>query len=188
MKGLLIVDIQNDFCQGGSLEISQSNEIIPVINNLIEYFKKKNLFIVGTKDYHPENHISFSYWPVHCVENTFGSEFHPELNKFSNIVLKGTDLKIDSYSGFFDNEYRKQTNLDSLLKEHNVTDLYIVGLATDYCVKYTVLDALALKYNVFVITDGCKGVNINSLDSDNALLEMQEKGAVLIKSSDLLKN
>ncbi|MGL5174766.1 MAG: bifunctional nicotinamidase/pyrazinamidase [Cetobacterium sp.] len=205
MKALIVVDIQNDFCEGGSLEVKNSNEIIPVTNKLIDYFYRNNLLVIGTKDWHPSNHKSFAinsggnigeigilnnlpqiWWPQHCVQNSFGSEFHSDLIEIKNIIYKGTDPEIDSYSGFFDNGKLKKTDLFHLLKTHNITELFILGLATDYCVKYTVLDALDLKFKVNVIEDACRGVNLSSDDSKLAFDEMKQKGAHIIKSEDLI--
>ncbi len=206
MKGLLVVDIQNDFCLGGSLEVRDSNSIIPIVNNLIEYFNEKKLFITATMDWHPKNHGSFAsnsngnigelgklngldqiWWPNHCIQDTFGARLHSDLNKINNIVYKGCDPSVDSYSGFFDNGRINKTNLDELLRSKEIDDLYIVGLATDYCVKYTVLDALSLGYNVNLVVDACRGVNINPTDTELALNEMEEKGAKLVTSKEVLK-
>lgn len=205
MKALIVVDIQNDFCNGGSLAVKDADTIIPVVNKIIKFFEKNNYFIVATKDWHPKTHKSFAinsnqkvgdfgilnnlpqiFWPIHCVQNTNGSEFHPNLLKIDTVVFKGTDDNIDSYSGFFDNGKLKNTNLLELLQEKNVDELYILGLATDYCVKYTVLDALDLKFKVNVIEDACKGVNLSSNDSINALEEMKSHGANIIKSDTLV--
>lgn len=197
MEALIVIDIQNDFCEGGTLAIKNSNEIIPIINNLIKKFKHNKKLIVATLDWHPINHISFIptvknkmknkkiYFPKHCIQNTFGSSFHPNLLFIKNIIYKGTNPKIDSYSGFFDNYRLNSTNLNIFLKKHNITTLFIAGLATDYCVKYTVLDALFLGYKVYLIADACRGINILPNDSKNAINEMKKAGAIIIKSSDV---
>ena len=204
-SALLIIDVQNDFCLKGALEVKEANSIITPINQLINFFKKKSLFIIATKDWHPENHKSFAvnsgknigdfgelnglsqvFWPVHCVQNSFGSEFHKELLPIENVVYKGENPEVDSYSGFFDNGKKFKTNLDDILKKNEINTLYIGGLATDYCVKYTVLDALSLSYNVFLLTDCIKGVNINTDDSDKAIEEVKQKGAHLINSKEIL--
>lgn len=205
MKALLIIDVQNDFCEGGNLAVKNSLEIIPVVNNLIKKFEKNNDFIIATKDWHPADHKSFAsvsntkvgeigtlnglpqvWWPDHCIENTKGSEFHKDLLSVKNIVYKGNDPEVDSYSGFFDNNKVHKTKLDEILKENNIDTLYILGLATDYCVKFTVLDALSLGYKVYLVADGCKGVNINPDDSEKAVKEMKNAGAVIIKSCEIL--
>lgn len=204
MKSLIVVDIQNDFCEGGALAVKDAQKIIPVANRVITFFNENNYLSIATMDWHPATHKSFAinsngkvgevgilnglpqvWWPAHCVQKSHGAEFHPELIKISNIIYKGTDSEIDSYSGFFDNGKLKSTELLSLLKENNITELFVLGLATDYCVKYTVLDALELGFKVNVIEDGCRGVNLLPNDSINAIKEMQEKGANIIKSDDL---
>lgn len=204
MRGLLIVDVQNDFCCGGSLEVKGAADIIPVINSLIDSFNTSGNLVVATKDWHPNNHGSFAsnsggnvgeigelnglvqiWWPNHCIENTIGSELHPDLKTINNIVKKGCDSKIDSYSGFFDNGKLQKTELENILKSNNIKELYIVGLATDYCVKFTVLDALDLGYKVNLILDGCRGVDLSPEDSINAIKEMKSRGANII--SNILK-
>ena len=205
-SALLIIDIQNDFCESGALAVKDANSIIPVVNNLIDYFNKINSFIIATKDWHPLNHKSFAinyckeigefgkleglpqvFWPIHCVQDTFGSEFHKDLSPIENTIYKGQDFLVDSYSGFFDNGKIHKTDLDKTLKEKGIKALYVVGLATDYCVKYSVLDALNLGYEVFLVEDAIKGVNLSENDSQNAINEMTTSGAKLIKSSDILK-
>ena len=188
-----------------ALAVKDANSIIPVVNNLIDYFNEINSFIIATKDWHPLNHKSFAinsckeigefgeleglpqvFWPIHCVQDTFGSEFHKDLSPIENTVYKGQDFLVDSYSGFFDNGKKFKTNLDDILKKNEINTLYIGGLATDYCVKYTVLDALSLSYKVFLLTDCIKGVNINTDDSDKSIEEMKQKGAHLINSKEIL--
>ena len=127
------------------------------------------------------------FWPIHCVQDTFGSEFHKDLSPIENTIYKGQDFLVDSYSGFFDNGKIHKTDLDKTLKEKGIKTLYVVGLATDYCVKYSVLDALNLGYEVFLVEDAIKGVNLSENDSQNAINEMTTSGAKLIKSSDILK-
>lgn len=200
MKALILVDIQKDFCKNGALEVKNADEIITVANAWIKRFS--NDLVVATKDWHPASHKSFAlnsnttigelgilnglpqiWWPIHCIENSLGASFHEELltDYIDKVIYKGTDENIDSYSAFFDNGRKKETELDSFLKENNIDELYILGLATDYCVKYTVLDALSLGYRVNVIESGCKGVNLSKNDSLIALNEMRKKGATIIK-------
>lgn len=206
MKALLLIDLQNDFCKGGALEVKDGEKVIPIANLLIEKFKKSGNLVIATKDWHPISHKSFAqnsngrigetgtlnglsqiWWPVHCVENTSGSEFHPNLDKnIDNIIYKGNNKEIDSYSGFFDNGKLTKTNLDNILKKNNIKTIYIMGLATDFCVKFTVLDGLELGYEIFLIEDGCRGVNLQKNSSENAIKEMKNKGAIIIKSSDIL--
>jgi len=175
-KALILVDIQNDFLPGGSLAVPHGDEIISVANNLIE--KKPFDEIIATQDWHPKNHFSFKeLWPVHCVQHTHGAELAANLNKnkITKIIYKGQNPDIDSYSAFFDNEHQQKTELDDYLKSKNITDLYIMGLATDYCVKFTVLDALQLGYKVTIIEKGCRGIGNGKVAFD----EMMQKGARL---------
>lgn len=206
MKALLLVDLQNDFCKNGALEVKYGDSVIPVANSLIKKFKENNDLIVATKDWHPNSHKSFAinsngkvgelgtlnglpqvWWPVHCVENTYGSEFHSKLdsNNIDKTIFKGNNPEIDSYSGFFDNGKLQKTNLDNFLKEKNIDTLYIMGLATDFCVKFTVLDALELGYKVYLIEDGCRGVNLTPSSSKDAIKEMKNKGAIITKSFEI---
>ena len=206
MKALLLVDLQNDFCKNGALEVKYGDSVIPVANSLIKKFKENNDLIVATKDWHHNSHKSFAinsngkvrelgtlnglpqvWWPVHCVENTYGSEFHSKLdsNNIDKTIFKGNNPEIDSYSGFFDNGKLQKTNLDNFLKEKNIDTLYIMGLATDFCVKFTVLDALELGYKVYLIEDGCRGVNLTPSSSKDAIKEMKNKGAIITKSFEI---
>jgi len=197
-KALLIIDVQNDFCENGNLAVAKASEIIPIINKLM----LEHEIIIATKDWHPIDHQSFAanhtkknigdkiflgnteqvLWPQHCVQNTLGSEFHPKLNttKINKIFYKGENKEIDSYSGFYDNDHKNSTGLYEHLDQLNIQDLYIVGLATDYCVKYSALDAKKLGFNVFVIKDACRGVEINKGDIEKAVAEMQDAGVVII--------
>jgi len=206
MAALLLVDIQNDFLPGGALAVQDGDLILPVINKLINHAFK---LIIATKDWHPANHGSFAnshgkkmsevinlngleqvLWPIHCVQETQGAEFSEKWNhyKVHKIFCKGTDKDIDSYSAFFDNGHRKSTGLHEFLQSNGIKDIYIAGLATDYCVKYSVLDALKLNYRVFVIIDGCKPVNLKPNDEEIAFQEMLQEGAQLIYSSEIISN
>jgi nicotinamidase/pyrazinamidase len=201
MRALLLIDLQYDFCPGGALAVANGDETIPVANRLMRYFSK----IIATQDWHPKEHGSFavnnpgkqSYevgelaglpqvmWPAHCVQGTRGAELHDQLdrNLITEMFRKGTDPAIDSYSGFYDNGHRKSTGLGDWLKAHDIDELFILGLATDYCVKFTALDALTLGFKVNVVADGCRGVNINADDSDKAFAEMRSAGANIIERS-----
>ncbi|MCB9287120.1 MAG: bifunctional nicotinamidase/pyrazinamidase [Lewinellaceae bacterium] len=203
MRALVVVDIQNDFCPGGALEVPEGDQVVPVAN---EMMKKFNL-VVATQDWHPANHGSFAanhpwrrpgdviqlngqeqiLWPMHCVQGSFGAEFVPGLDtsRFRKVFVKGTDPEIDSYSGFFDNGHKKATGLGGYLQEQGVKEVYIQGLALDYCVKYSVLDALQLGFKTHVVIDGCRGVNLEEGDSDKAVAEMREKGAIIVKSAEV---
>lgn len=202
MKALVIVDVQNDFCPGGSMGVKDGDKIIPLINNL----QKKFEIIVATQDWHPKDHVSFALnhnkkpgeiittggnkqilWPIHCVQKTKGAEFHPKLDtsRFNEIFKKGIDKNVDSYSGFFDNDHKKATGLGEYLKKIGVIDVFILGLATDYCVKYTALDAVNLGFNTSVIMDGCRGVNLKKGDVDIAIKEMIASRISIIKSTEV---
>lgn len=203
MTALVLVDIQNDFMPGGSLPVKDGNEILPVVNALI---KMPFDLIIATKDWHPVDHGSFAethqkkpgeridlegldqiLWPVHCVQSTQGAEFAPgwDSSAVQRVFYKGTDKTIDSYSTFFDNGHRRNTGLDGFLKSKGIHTLYIAGLATDYCVKYSVLHAKELHYEVVVVKDGCKGINLQPYDVQNALDEMQAVGAQVVASKNI---
>ncbi len=201
---LILVDIQNDFVTGGALEVPQGETIVPTVNALQPHFD----LVVATQDWHPANHGSFAanhegkqpgeiidlngldqiLWPTHCVQNTAGSEFVKELemNKVAKVFVKGTDEGIDSYSGFFDNGKRKATGLGDYLKEQGITDVYVCGLAADYCVKFTALDAKSLGFNTFLLKDATRGVNLQPGDVEKAFEEMETNGIHLVKSSAIL--
>ena len=180
-SALLLVDLQNDFCPGGSLAVSDGDAVIAIANQLMPHFSH----IIATQDWHPNNHSSFkSLWPVHCVQNTKGADFHPDLDvsKITKIIQKGIDENIDSYSAFYDNQHLKSTGLTNYLRENNITDLYVMGLATDYCVKFSCLDAIADGFTVNLIVYGCRGINLQENDVDAALQEMKFRGVHLTDS------
>ena len=203
MRALICVDIQNDFCPGGALEVEDGLAAAKVANDLMDRFD----LVVATQDWHPANHKSFAamhpwrrpgdvielngleqiLWPIHCVQGSFGAEFVRELRTevFEEVFVKGTDPEIDSYSGFFDNGHRKATGLGDYLKEKGVEELYIVGLALDVCVKFTVLDALELGFKTYLVKDGSRGVNLKPGDSEKAVAEMQEKGAIIVTAEEV---
>lgn len=197
-KALLVVDLQKDFLPGGALGVPHGNEVIPVVNLLLD---EPWDVVVATKDWHSDDHVSFSetheknigeiievegieqiLWPKHCVENTPGSEFAEgwQSDKVDKVFFKGTDKNIDSYSAFFDNGHVKSTGLDDYLKSKGIDTLYVGGLATDYCVLYTVMDALNLGYRVYVIEKACRSVNLNPGDGEEALQIMKRHGAHII--------
>jgi nicotinamidase/pyrazinamidase len=186
-SALVVVDIQNDFCPGGALAVDGGDQIVPVVNRLIPLFK----LVVSTQDWHPANHISFRQrggpWPPHCVQGTFGAELHSGLHtgRITHYFKKAFNPDQDDYSEFagIDAEGRA---LDEVLREAGVKTIYFVGLATDYCVKSTVLDALRLGYECYVVTDGVRAVNVEPDDGQKALAEMAAAGANLIRSTDLL--
>jgi nicotinamidase/pyrazinamidase len=200
MRALVLVDIQNDFLPGGALPVPEGDEIIEVVNDLQVRFD----LVVATQDWHPPEHSSFAanhpgkksgdvidlyglpqiLWPDHCVQHTRGAAFVGLLHtgRIDRIFQKGTDPTIDSYSGFFDNGHRKPTGLADYLKSQGVTDVYIAGLATDYCVKFTALDAVKLGFNTFVIEDACRGVNLRPGDVNAAIEEMRRAGVQVVQS------
>jgi nicotinamidase/pyrazinamidase len=205
MRAIILVDIQNDFLPDGALAVPHGDEIIPIVNKLQSQFE----VVVMTQDFHPANHGSFAanhpglrpydvvnlnglqqvLWPVHCVQGTPGAEFSMALDirKVDRIFQKGTDPGIDSYSGFYDNGHKKATGLGDYLQEKGVTDVYVCGLATDYCVKFTALDALALGFKTFLIEDASRGVNVNVGDVEKAVGEMKDAGVGLVQSKGILK-
>jgi nicotinamidase/pyrazinamidase len=179
MKALLIVDVQNDFCPGGSLAVPEGDTIVPVINKLMSRFT----LIVASKDWHPEKSKHFDKWPAHCVQHTYGAAFFPQLDdgNIDEIFLKGTGGEDDGYSAF------EATNkdLDQFLKAKHVEDVYVCGLATDYCVLASALDARIKGFNVFVIADAIRGVEVNKGDVERAIEEMKHKGIVFVDSSEV---
>jgi len=208
MKALVIVDVQNDFCPGGALAVPEGDRVIPVINGLQPRFN----LVVATQDWHPANHGSFAanhpgrqpgdvielggleqvLWPVHCVQHTPGAALHSALHsalhdaRIAQVFPKGTDPGIDSYSGFFDNGRRKSTGLDDYLKERAVADVYVCGLATDYCVKFTALDAVRLGFATHLIEDACRGVNLKPGDVARAVEEMRSQGVMIVYSEEIV--
>lgn len=206
MTALILVDIQKDFVPGGALPVPEGDAIVPLVHRLQAHFD----LIVATQDWHPPDHGSFAVnhpgrkpgeiadlhglqqilWPVHCVQNTAGASFVAGLDvgQVDKIFVKGTDPQIDSYSGFFDNGHRKETGLGDYLKEKGVSDVYVVGLATDYCVKYTALDALKLGFKTFLIEDACRGVNLKPGDVARAVDEMKRAGVSLVRSNGWLSS
>ncbi len=186
LNALILVDIQNDFCPGGSLAVREGDQIVPLVNELQKHFA----LVVATKDWHPAGHSSFeTLWPPHCVQETAGAEFVAELDtsRIARVFLKGTDSGVDSYSGFFDNEHKRATGLGDYLKERGVTDVTIVGLATDYCVKFTALDAISLGFKTTVVADACRGVEVNEGDTARAIEEMAAAGVQITESRELLE-
>ncbi|MCF6313569.1 MAG: bifunctional nicotinamidase/pyrazinamidase [Verrucomicrobiales bacterium] len=203
MKTLIIVDIQNDFLPKGALAVNEGDQIVSIINELIPHYGH----VIATQDSHPDDHGSFAdnhdeheigevidlhgleqvLWPSHCIQGTLGAQFSPSLNtdEVDHIFQKGTDPKIDSYSAFYDNGHRKATGLAEHLREIATSEVHIVGLATDYCVKFTALDAVAEGFKTTLIADACRGVNLNSGDVENAIEEMQHAG-IIITTSDVI--
>jgi nicotinamidase/pyrazinamidase len=203
MTALIIVDLQNDFLPGGALPVPHGDEVIPLANGLQRHFD----LVVATKDWHPPNHGSFAanhkgkkpgdriildgieqiLWPVHCVQNTHGAEFaHAfDRSRIAHVFHKGTERNIDSYSTFFDNAHRRHTGLADYLKERSIKEIYLMGLALDYCVKYSALDARHLGLNTHVILDGCRGIELEAGNIDRGLDEMKRAGTTILQSRDL---
>lgn len=205
MKALILVDIQNDFLPGGALAVPDGDKVIPVANKLQAIFP----LVIATQDWHPTNHGSFAashpekkvfeqielnglpqtLWPVHCVQNTKGAELATALkrDRIAKIFPKGTDVGIDSYSGLFDNGHRKSTGLGEWLKAQGVTEVFVCGLATDYCVKFTALDATQMGFKTHFIEDASRGVNLRPDDVKNAIEEMRRTGITIAQSAKLLQ-
>jgi nicotinamidase/pyrazinamidase len=203
MNALILIDIQNDFLPGGALAVPHGDEVIPIANRLQSKFD----LVVATQDCHPANHGSFAanhpgkqvgetinlndlpqiLWPVHCVQDTRGAEFSEALSRrlIQRVFQKGVDAGTDSYSAFFDNARRKDTGLGSYLWREGVEQVYILGLTTDYCVKFTALDAVSLGLDAYVILDACRGVNLQPGDVDRAVTEMRQNGISIVRSTDL---
>jgi len=179
MKALLIVDVQNDFCPGGALAVPDGDKVVPVINRLMDHFD----VIVASKDWHPPKSVHFQRWPVHCVQETPGAEFHPQLKSgaIQKVFLKGTGGADDGYSAY------EATNedLERFLRSKQVTELYVTGLATDYCVRASALDATKKGFRTTVITDAIAAVNVNPGDGEKALGEMKSAGIRLAVSSEI---
>lgn len=200
MRALVLVDLQNDFCPGGALAVKEGDKVVPLVNEL----QKKFDLVVATQDWHPKDHGSFAsnhpgkkpgdvvdlygieqvLWPDHCVQGSKGAEFHSTLdrNKIARVIHKGTDQTIDSYSTFFDNGHRRSTGLENFLREKGVDEIYLAGLATDYCVKYSALDAVKLGLKTRVILDACRGINLKSGDVDRAIEEMKRAGVRIVEA------
>ena len=189
---LLIVDVQNDFCPGGALAVNSGDEVVPVLNNWIGQARKSGIPVYASRDWHPKVTKHFKQfgglWPVHCVKKTKGAKFHPKLRlPASSIVLsKGMDPGKDSYSAFQAIDKNGNDFVD-ILHQRNIKELFIGGLATDYCVKSSALDALKTGFDVKLLTDAIKGVNINKDDSKNAIKEMVKEGAQQITLKQLLE-
>ena len=201
MKALLIVDIQNDFLPGGRLAVNQGDTIIPDINSIQPYFD----IVIATQDWHPENHKSFAknhigkkefetvdlnglpqvLWPVHCVQGSYGAQFAGTLHTHavSAIIRKGMNPEVDSYSGFYDNGKRNATGLSGLLNELQVHDVYVCGLAADYCVYYTAKDAVQNGFNTFFIEDATRAIDENNYQ--NAKKELLSLGVIFTKTAHL---
>ena len=199
---LILIDIQNDFCPGGALEVGGGNEIVEVANKLQEKFRVK----IATQDWHPPNHTSFAsnhsdklpfsttemfygtqvLWPDHCIQGKKGAEFHPKLitNSTDLIIRKGFRTEIDSYSAFFDNDHKTSTGLGGYLKARGINSIYLCGLALDFCVYFSAIDGVNLDLEVNVIKDACRAIDLDG-SLEMAINDMKNKGVNLITSNDL---
>ncbi len=202
MRALILVDLQYDFCPGGSLAVRDGDATIAVANALAPKFAT----VVATQDWHPASHRSFAVnnpgkqvgdmaeiegmpqvmWPAHCVQGTHGAELHAGLRgTITRVFHKGTDPAIDSYSGFFDNGHKKATGMGDWLKAAGVTEVVVLGLATDYCIKFTAIDAIGLGFRTIVVEDGCRAVDLAPGDGDRAIAAMRAAGATIARAADL---
>ncbi len=183
---LIVVDVQRDFCPGGSLAVPDGDKVVPVLNRYIDIFASNSLPVFATRDWHPVNHISFKayggIWPPHCVQETQGARFHHELKLPDSVTIlsKATAPKKEAYSGF------QGTGLRSMLKKLKIKRVFIGGLATDYCVKNTVLDASKAGFHAFLLMDASRGVEVNRGDSEKAISRMLAAGAVGITFDDIV--
>jgi nicotinamidase/pyrazinamidase len=204
MKALLVIDLQNDFLPGGNLAVPDGDAVIPIVNELMPEFD----LVVATQDWHPADHGSFAsnhpgmtpgdqvnldglkqiLWPDHCIEGSEGARFADSLDhhRIDHIIRKGSNPLVDSYSGFHDNGHRQSTGLADLLRKNDVSHVYLVGLATDYCVKFTALDALKEGFKVTLIQDACRGVNLQADDVTTTLNKLKAKGVELEESAKIL--
>lgn len=198
MKALIVVDIQNDFLPGGALGVPRGDEVIAVANRLMALFP----VVVATQDWHPANHGSFAsqhpghrpgdvidlagrpqiLWPDHCIRHTPGAEFAPGLDRtsFAAVFHKGTDPSIDSYSCFFDNAHLKSTGLGEWLRQRRIDDICLMGLATDYCVRFSALDAVSLGLHTSIFLPGCRGVELHPGDCDRAIADLRAAGVQVL--------
>ncbi|MEM6396318.1 MAG: bifunctional nicotinamidase/pyrazinamidase [Bacteroidota bacterium] len=204
MEALILVDLQYDFLPTGLLPVPDGDAVIEPAIQLMDKFE----IVVATQDWHPANHGSFAanhpwrkpgqvidlnglpqvLWPIHCVEGSFGAELVSQLDqsKITKIFQKGTDPGIDSYSGFYDNGHRKSTGLAEWLREQGVETVYVMGLAADYCVKFTALDALKEGFETYLITDATRGVNLEAGDTEKAFEEVETAGGKLVQLADVV--
>jgi nicotinamidase/pyrazinamidase len=202
-KALIVIDLQNDFCPGGALAVDEGDQIVPGINRLAGSFD----LVAATRDWHPADHVSFAsnhpdrkvqdiidcegieqiLWPDHCIQGSRGADFHPDFDvrPLNLIIHKGTGSRLDSYSAFFENDHRTPTGLAAYLKDLDAEELYFCGLATDYCVYYSVLDALGLGFRVHLLEDCVRGVGFPPGSIEERLRDMRAKGALLLNSGDL---
>jgi nicotinamidase/pyrazinamidase len=201
---LILTDLQNDFLPGGALPVPGGQEVVPLANRLMREFD----LVVAIQDWHPRNHVSFAVnhpgrkvrdvvqadgleqilWPVHCVQGSWGADFHPDLNRsgLHEIVRKGVNPRVDSYSAFRDNARQASTRLEGLLRERGVEEVYIAGVATDFCVRATAMDALDLGFRTSMVLDACRGIAPREGDICGAVEEMRRSGVIILESPAVL--
>lgn len=201
---LIVVDVQNDFCPGGALGVAGGDEVVAVANALMPSFP----LVVLTQDWHPANHKSFAsnndgalpystiempygsqvMWPDHCIQRSAGAAFHTklEVEKAHLIIRKGFRPTIDSYSTFFENDRTTSTGLDGYLKDQGIDHVVLVGLATDYCVYYSAIDACNLGYKATVVEDGCRGIDLDG-SLEIAMADMRDNGVLFKRSAELMR-
>lgn len=202
-NALLVVDVQNDFCPGGNLAVKEGDVVVGVINPLMEKFFR----VIATQDWHPANHRSFAsghpgkniydlidlqgveqvLWPDHCVAGSRGAEFHPALDqtRFDLILRKGTNPLLDSYSAFLENNKKTKTGLDGYLTGLGIRQIFLCGLATDYCVFFSALDGVALGFETIVILNGCRGVDVPPGNVEKSIAVMRDRGVKIIRSTEI---
>lgn len=203
MDCLILVDLQNDFMPGGALAVPHGDEVVDVANRLCRRFA----YVVASQDWHPSDHRSFAsqhagrrpgevidlhgleqvLWPDHCVQGSDGADFHEslDLTRVSAVFQKGTDRELDSYSTFFDNARRRSTGLVEQLRSRGVEAVYLLGLATDYCVRFSALDAASLGLRTFVVRDGCRGIDLSPGDVERAWSDMESAGVEIVSEGSL---
>ena len=201
---LLVIDVQNDFCPGGSLAVHDGDSVVPVVNHLAPRFH----LVVATQDWHPDSHVSFAknhagravydrvelngisqvLWPTHCVAGTHGADFHPALNteNFRLILRKGTNPAIDSYSAFMENDKKTITGLKGFLRGLRIDLVYVCGLATDFCVFYSAMDSVRAGFKTNIVLDGCRGVDVPQGSINKSIAVMKENGISIMHSGSLL--
>lgn len=175
-KALLLIDLQNDFCVNGALAVPNGEAVISIANEMMQQFDT----VIASQDWHPKNHASFqTLWPVHCVQDSEGADLHPDLHveKITKVIQKGLDPVIDSYSAFYDNDHVSSTGLTDYLRQKNIHTLVVMGLATEYCIKFSCLDAVCDGFLVELYLPGCRG--LQKPDIESALKEMQDAGVII---------
>jgi nicotinamidase/pyrazinamidase len=202
-RALIVIDVQIDFCPGGNLAINDGDKIVPAINSIMDKFD----LVVSTQDWHPQSHISFAsnhkgknvydqiytngitqtLWPNHCVQGTSGADFHKDINsnKFNCVIRKGVNPDIDSYSAFLENDKKTETGLHGYLNALKVKDIFLCGLATDYCVYYSAMDAVKYGFNTTLLLNACRGINVPEGSIDKCVKDMEGAGIKVIQTDDL---